>query len=402
MSKIAILGFGTVGSGVYEVVCTNAQSIARKAGSPIEVKYIVDIRDFPDHPQASLFTKDFADVLNDPEVDIVVEVIGGIQPAYTFTKSALEAGKSVVTSNKELVATHGHELLLTAKEHGVSYLFEASVGGGIPIIKPLNECLAANQIHEIAGILNGTTNYILTQMIKEGKDFSVALKDAQEKGYAEANPAADVDGIDACRKIAILTSLAFGKQVDSQAIHTEGISRLTLTDVSYADKLGYVIKLIGYGKKVGEQVLAYVAPMFVPKDHSLAIVNDVFNAILVNGNAIGDVMFYGRGAGKLPTASAVVADIIDIAKGTASNPYWTKADEGYLAPYHESRSRYFLRIPSSKQAQAQDRLKNTEFISLMEGEVGALTETMSVTDLHQTITGLDPIQVIRTLPEKEI
>ncbi len=314
MAKIAILGFGTVGSGVYEVLTTNAEGIEKRAGQAIEPAYIVDIREFPGHPAEKLFTKNFEDILNDKEVTVVAEVIGGATVAYEFTKKALRAGKSVVTSNKELVATHGAELLKLAEENGVTYLFEASVGGGIPIIHPLHQCLTANEITEIFGILNGTTNYILTRMIKDGQSFEEALKKAQELGYAEANPAADVEGIDACRKIAILADLAFGKEMNPDKISTEGITKITSRDVAAAEKLGCVIKLIGYCRKEDDRVYARVSPMVVPCESALSGVDDVFNAILVRGNAIGDAMFYGKGAGKLPTASAVVADIIDAAQ----------------------------------------------------------------------------------------
>lgn len=353
MAKIAVLGFGTVGSGVVEVIRKNEKSINKKTGEKIEIKYILDVRDFPDSPERHLLTKNIEDILQDDEVNIVVEVMGGIEPAYTYTKRALLSGKHVVTSNKELVATHGAELLAIAKEKNINYLFEASVGGGIPIIRPLNQCLAANEITEIQGILNGTTNYILTQMIKEGKSFETALKDAQDKGYAERNPAADVEGHDACRKIAILSSLVFGYQVDCNKIHTEGIDKISLEDVEYAELLGYVIKLLAVSKKVGQQVAAWVAPVLIDKEHPLAGVEDVFNAICVQGNAIGDVMFYGRGAGKLPTASAVVADIIDIARNIDRNNkyFWEKSDKEFLMDLGEIENRYFVRVKTTDKAE---------------------------------------------------
>jgi len=315
MVKIAILGFGTVGSGVYEIIKKNVAMINKKAGVDMEIKYILDIRDFSDHEEAHLFTNDFTKILEDGEVGVVVETMGGIHPAYEFTKSALEKGKNVVTSNKELVATYGSELLSVAYDHSVNYLFEASVGGGIPIIRPIHQCLAANNIQRITGILNGTTNYILTQMFREGKTFDVALADAQSKGYAERNPAADIEGFDACRKIAILSSLASGKQVDYNKIPTEGITKITLEDVKAADEMGYSIRLIGYADITDDKkVFARVGPMAVPIDNMLASVEDVFNAIMVRGDFVSDVMFYGKGAGKLPTASAVVADVIDSVK----------------------------------------------------------------------------------------
>lgn len=345
MIQIAILGYGTVGSGVYEITQKNAKSIKRKSGKEIVVKRILDLREFDDHPHKELFTKEFDDILNDSDISIVVETIGGLEPAYRFTKSALLAGKSVVTSNKELVATHGTELLRIAREQNVNYLFEASVGGGIPIIRPLNGCLAANEITEIFGILNGTTNYILTKMIKDGESFADALRQAQEKGYAERNPEADVEGHDACRKICILASLAFGKAVDADKIHTEGITNITLEDVREAADLGYVIKLIGYTKKTEDgRAICRVSPMLVPEDNPLSGVEDVFNAIMVRGDSIGDVMFYGRGAGKLPTASAVVADVIDIVKGADNKNFiWDEAPEGYMACYKEAVVSLFVR-----------------------------------------------------------
>lgn len=344
MIKIAILGYGTVGSGVYEIVQKNAKSMKRKSGKEIVVKRILDLRDFDDHPHKELFTKNYEDILTDAEISVVVETIGGLEPAYRFTKSALLAGKSVVTSNKELVATHGTELLRIAREQNVNYLFEASVGGGIPIIRPLHGCLAANEITEIFGILNGTTNYILTKMIKDGESFADALAQAQDKGYAERNPEADVEGHDACRKICILASLAFGKAVNADDIHTEGITNITLDDVRLAESMGYVIKLIGYTKSIGEQAICRVSPMLIPDDNPLSGVEDVFNAIMVRGDSIGDVMFYGRGAGKLPTASAVVADVIDIVKGADNKNFiWQSAPDNYMACYKEAVVSLFVR-----------------------------------------------------------
>lgn len=347
MVKAAIMGFGTVGGGVYEILRKNAQKIKKSAKREIDVKYILDIRDFDDHPEKNLFTKDFNDILNDPEISVVAEVMGGLHPAYEFTKSLLQSGKSVVTSNKELVATYGAQLLEIAEQNGATYMFEASVGGGIPIIRPMHRCLAANNINKILGILNGTTNYILTQMIKEGKAFDEALADAQSKGYAERNPAADIEGHDACRKIAILASLASGKTVDYSKIVTEGITNITLDDVKCAGKLGFVIKLIGYAELDGEKVFARVSPMLISKSNPLAGVEDVFNAIMVKGDCVGDVMFYGPGAGKLPTASAVVADIIDCVKG-AENMSWTDSDEDILVDINDTSSSYFIRTAKDK------------------------------------------------------
>ncbi len=312
MIKVAIMGHGTVGSGVYEVFDMNAEKIARTVGEPVEVKYVLDLRDFSSLPYGNKFVTDFSVIENDPEVTVVAEVMGGVGAAYQFTKRCLEAGKSVCTSNKELVATKGEELLKIAEEHGVNYMFEASVGGGIPIIRPMLQCLAANEILEIRGILNGTTNYILTEMIKKGVSFDDALKQAQANGYAEKDPTADIEGHDACRKISILSDIAFGDKFDPNEASCEGITKITLQDVEEAGKLGYVIKLIGRAVRCEDgTAYAYVAPHLIEKTHPLAAVEDVFNAIMIDGNATGDVMFYGKGAGKLATASAVVADMMD-------------------------------------------------------------------------------------------
>ncbi len=344
MINIAILGYGVVGSGVYEVIEKNKEGIKVRSGREINVKRVLDLREFEDHPRKEIFTKDFNDILNDDEISVVVEAMGGVKPAYEFTKAALEAGMSVVTSNKELVATHGTELLKIAEDKNSNYLFEASVGGGIPVIRPLHNCLAANEVVEIFGILNGTTNYILTKMIKEGISFDTALKQAQEKGYAERNPAADVEGHDAARKICILSSLAFGKEVDVNRVYTEGITNVSLDDVSGASQMGYVIKLIGYTKQLDGKALCRVSPMLVPKNSPLSMVDDVFNAIMVRGNMVGDVMFYGAGAGKLPTASAVVGDVIDIAKSDDNKRFsWQPADMSYNASHADARVKLFVR-----------------------------------------------------------
>lgn len=343
MVKVAVLGYGTVGSGVVEVLRTNQESINKKAGKAIELKYVLDLRNFPGSSIEDVLTHDFDDILNDDEVKVVAEVMGGIEPAYTFVKKALLKGKSVTTSNKELVAKHGAELLEIAKEKNVNFLFEASVGGGIPIIRPLNQSLTADEIFEITGILNGTTNFILSKMADEGTDFETVLKEAQELGYAERNPEADVEGYDACRKIAILSSLAFGMHVDYEDIYTEGITKITEKDMEYAKKLDLDIKLLATSKKIGNKVYAMVAPMLVNREHPLSHVHGVFNAILIKGNVIGDVMFYGRGAGKLPTASAVVADIIDAVKHMERNiiSFWStkKMD---LMPIDEAPMRYLI------------------------------------------------------------
>ena len=314
MEQIAVLGYGVVGSGAVEVLDRNSDRIARNAGQEIRVKYILDVRDFPGSPYENLLVKDFETIVNDPEIAVVVEVIGGVGAALEFTRRSLSAGKSVVTSNKELVAAHGCELLKLAGENGVNYLFEASVGGGIPIIRPVAQCIAANIINEIYGVLNGTTNYILTEMGKNGAAFSTALEDAQRKGYAESDPSSDIDGHDACRKICILSSLAFGRHVYPDHVSTEGIRDVTVDDMRFAAEMGYKIKLLGRARTVGDKIAVYVAPHLISNDNLLAGVDGVMNGIVVRGNAVGDLMFYGAGAGKLPTASAVAADVIDAVK----------------------------------------------------------------------------------------
>ena len=347
MVKIAIMGHGTVGSGVVEVLTTHADSITSRAKQEIEIKYILDLRDFPDSPLADRFTNSFDDILNDPEILVVVEVMGGLHPAYDYVKSCLEAGKSVVTSNKELVAAKGAELLKIAQEKNLNFLFEASVGGGIPIIRPMSQCLAANDVVEVAGILNGTTNFILTKMINEDMSFEDALALAQKLGYAERNPAADVEGHDACRKICILASLAYGKHVYPDQVHTEGITNITLADVKYADAWGGVVKLIGEVSKTPDGRLhSIVCPMFIPRDSQLANVDDVFNGIMVRGDATGDVVFYGKGAGKLPTASAVVADVIDCVKHIQARKYlfWEDGSPDYVADYLDAEVAMYVRL----------------------------------------------------------
>ena len=314
MAVIAVLGYGTVGSGVVEVMRTNKERIESKAGQPIDIKYVLDLRDFPGDPVQDIITHNYDDILNDPEVEVVVEVMGGTNPAYTFVKSALQNGKSVCTSNKELVAAHGAELMRVAKENNVNFLYEASVGGGIPIIRPINRSMTSDKIEEITGILNGTTNYMLTKMTEEDLEYNDVLSDAQAKGYAERNPDADVEGYDACRKIAILASLATEKTVSYDEIYTEGITHISKTDIAYVKKMGGVVKLLAKAEFDGDKVWAMVAPTIVMPDNPLSMVNDVFNAILLKGNMLGDVMFYGRGAGKLPTASAVVSDIVEAVK----------------------------------------------------------------------------------------
>ncbi len=345
MVNIAVLGYGTVGSGVVEVINTNHASINKKAGQDINIKYVLDLRDFPGDPIQEKIVHDYNIILNDDEINIVVEVMGGVEPAYTFVKSALERGKSVATSNKELVAKHGSELIALAKEKNINFLFEASVGGGIPIIRPLNQSLTADEICEITGILNGTTNFILSKMRQEGSDFDDVLKEAQALGYAERNPAADVEGYDACRKIAILSSLAYGRQVDYEDVYTEGITNISAKDIAFAEHFGYAIKLLGSSKRVDGQIYCMVAPALVTETNPLYSVNGVFNAIFVNGNVLGDVMFYGRGAGKLPTASAVVSDIVDEVKHLHTNimTKWSSR-KLELADIADSKKQFFVRV----------------------------------------------------------
>lgn len=334
----AIMGHGVVGSGVAEILIEREHLISEKIKDDIFVKYILDLRDFPNLPYSQKFTKDFNDILNDPEVKIVVEVMGGVNPAYEFTKKCLLCGKSVVSSNKELVAAKGDELLRIAEENNVNYLFEASVGGGIPILRPMAQCLAANKITKIAGILNGTTNFILNKMIVDNMDFADALKLAQEKGYAEKDPAADIEGHDACRKICILSSLGFGNHVYPEQVNCEGITNISLTDVEYADFFNCVIKLIGSSERLEDGTIsARVRPTLVSREHMLSGVNGVFNAIMVTGDETGDVLFYGKGAGKLPTASAVCADVIDCAKHLNARKYfsWDSAKDNFVASYDE-------------------------------------------------------------------
>ncbi len=346
MLKVAIMGHGTVGSGVYDVFAQNAAQIAKAVGEEVEVKYVLDLRDFSKLSYADKFVTDFSVIENDPEVCVVAEVMGGVGAAYEFSKRCLKAGKSVCTSNKELVAVHGEELLALAKEYNVNYLFEASVGGGIPLIRPMMQCLAANQIEEICGILNGTTNYILSQMIHNGVAFDDALRQAQKMGYAENDPTADIEGHDACRKICILSDLAFGDKIDPDEVSCQGISGITLDDVAAASELGYVIKLIGRAKRTESgKIFAFVAPHLVPKTSPLACVEDVFNGILVTGNMVGEVMFYGQGAGKHATASAVVADMMDaIAHREKRRPVeWGDGSRKLLLPIDQLESAWYVR-----------------------------------------------------------
>ncbi|MCM1325035.1 MAG: homoserine dehydrogenase [Bacteroidales bacterium] len=350
MIHVAVLGYGTVGSGVVEVIEKNKEMVNKKATCELEVKYILDLRDFPDDPYAKdKVVHDFNLIAEDEDVQIVCETMGGVGAAYEFTKKALEAGKSVCTSNKELVAKHGPELLEIAKSHNCNYLFEASVGGGIPIIRPLNYSLTAEKIESITGILNGTTNYILSKMDKDGADFESVLKEAQEKGYAERNPEADVEGHDACRKIAILSSLMLGKNVDSEKIFTEGITKISAEDFLYAKEADCSIKLLAVSRALEDgTALAMVSPCMISMENPLAMVNDVFNAVLVRGNMLGDSMYYGKGAGKLPTASAVVSDVIDCARhqGKVITCFWDK-EEALLADVTETKRAFFVRAKTA-------------------------------------------------------
>ena len=402
MINVAILGFGTVGSGVAEVLTTNGALIDQRVGEQVRVKYIVDIRDFPDSPYKDLFEKDFSVVEADPEVNVVVETIGGAKIALDFTTRALKAGKSVVTSNKELVATHGYELLQLAKEHGCNYLFEASVGGGIPVLRPMSNCLAANQIEEVTGILNGTTNYILTRMIRAGLSFDQALKEAQANGYAEQDPTADVDGHDACRKTCILAALAFGQHVYPEQVPTQGIRDVTLEDVAYADSCGYKIKLLGRCMQTQEgKICAFTAPHLVEGSNPLAGVEDVFNAIAIHGNAVGDVMFYGPGAGKLPTASAVVADVIDLAKDLKSDRRnaWGPGAPDLVVSSDILSSRWYVRAQMSMEAAraAFHDLQPLARSGAPAGEVAFLTGAMTEPELRQRLQGVEVSSMFRVL-----
>jgi homoserine dehydrogenase len=398
MIKIAILGYGTIGSGVVEVLRTNRESIAKRAGSEIGVKYILDLRDFPGDPMQEKVVHDYEVIANDPEVQVVVEAMGGVEPAYTFVKRALLAGKNVTTSNKALVAKHGAELIAIAKEQSINFLFEASVGGGIPIIRPLNSSLTADEIEEITGILNGTTNYMLSKMTFEGLEFDDVLKDAQSRGYAEADPTADIEGYDACRKIAILTSLVCGQQVDFEEIYTEGITKITATDIKYAKAMGRVIKLLATSRKTLDGYYAMVAPYMLSQQHPLYSVNDVFNAIFVHGNVLGDAMFYGSGAGKLPTASAVVADIVDIAKHLHKNILisWNSR-KMELVDCKKAKSRFFVRTRNGADT-IMAAFGNVEWVEApgVTGEMGFLTEEMTEEEYERRAGGLQNVlQMIR-------
>lgn len=394
--KIAVMGYGTIGSGVVEVLRINKEKIAKRAGEPVEVKYILDLREFPGDPMEDAIVHDYQTIANDPEIGIVVETMGGVEPAYTFVKAMLEAGKQVTTSNKNLVAAKGAELIKIAREHGVNFQFEASVGGGIPIIRPLNKCLTADEIEEITGILNGTTNYMLTKMSDEGADFDEVLKDAQAKGYAEKDPTADIEGHDPCRKIAILTSLVAGKQIDFEDIHCEGITKITAVDIKYAKAMDRSIKLLASSKKVGDSYSCLVAPYMLKSTHPLCGVNGVFNGIFVRGNVLGDAMFYGSGAGKLPTASAVVADVVDMVKHQHTNIYidWSQ-EKLEIVDYKDSVNAFFVRTTSDKAA-VEAAFGNVEYVENVEaGEIGFVTGEMTEADFEEKSAKIEVLNRIR-------
>jgi homoserine dehydrogenase len=393
------MGHGVVGSGVAEILLTHKQKLFAGLGEEIYIKKILDLREFPDSPIADRFTKDFEEIINDREIRVVAEVMGGLRPAYDFVKRCLKAGKSVVTSNKELVAAHGAELLAIAKEENVNFMFEASVGGGIPIIRPMNQCLVANKVGEVAGILNGTTNFILTKMIQDGMTFADALKLAQDLGFAERNPAADIEGHDACRKICILASLAYGRHVYPESVHTEGITAITLEDVNMAEAFGYVIKLIGRVKKLDDGKIDIItAPMLVPFKSQLSNIDNEFNGIMVRGDCTGDVVFYGKGAGKLPTASAVVADIVDCCKHLKARRFlfWADGDGSNIIDWRDSVSAMFVRLTGDDAVAKAEKVFG-EITTVSGGsELGVLTGEMSYREFESKCQALeaDGVQVL--------
>lgn len=402
MINVSVLGYGTVGSGVVQVIYDNNELISKRVGDKVEVKYILDLRDFPGDPYEAKVTHDFEDIINDKDVSIICETMGGINPAYTFSKRALEAGKSVCTSNKELVAAHGPELLQIAKAHNCNYFFEASVGGGIPVIRPINECLTAEKIDCIQGILNGTTNYMLTKMENEGADYNEVLKEAQDLGYAERNPEADVEGYDACRKIAILSSLMYGQTVNYENIYTEGITKITPIDFKYAKELHKTIKLIAMSKEDENGKFAIVSPRLIGEDSPLSAVKDVFNGILVHSNMLDTSMYYGRGAGKLATASAVVGDVIDAAKRAdkTATIIWDEA-KADLGDVLELSQQYFVRVSGNADDMKETVTKafgEVTFVTLSgeTSEFGFVTKEMKEADYKkaaESVTGI--ISMIR-------
>ncbi len=401
MVQVAIMGYGTIGSGVAEILDQNADQIKKGCGQDVALKYVLDLRDFPGSPVEDKIVHDFQVIEQDPEVSVVVETMGGLNPAYPFVKASLLAGKHVVTSNKALVAAHGTELLAIAKEKNVNFFFEASVGGGIPIIRPLYRCLKGEKIVEITGILNGTTNYILTKMDKEGASFETVLKEAQALGYAERNPEADVEGYDTCRKIAILTAMATGKEVNYEDISTEGITKITDVDFKYADKLGTSVKLFGTSRMDGEEVHAWVAPVMIGKDHPLYAVNDVFNGIMVKGNMLGTSMFYGSGAGKLPTASAVIADIMEAVENADHHVVLGWSSERLaIADQKTSVHRYFVRVEGTGaelEKAAASTFGNAEVVKLdsLSDEFALLTGEMSEAAYADCAAALEKTAKIR-------
>lgn len=391
--KVAIMGYGTIGSGVAEILRVNRDVIAKRAGEPLELKYVLDLREFKGDPVEHLIVHDYETIVNDPEVDIVVETMGGVEPAYTFVKAMLEKGKHVTTSNKALVAEKGAELIRIAREHKVNFLFEASVGGGIPIIRPLLSSLTGDVVEEITGIVNGTTNYMLTKMAKEGSDFDEVLKEAQANGYAEKDPTADVEGHDACRKIAILTSLVCGQQVDYRDIPTEGITKISAADIKYANALGKVIKLLARSKKVGDTYVCRVAPYLLGPSHPLHHVDDVFNAIFVHGNMFGDGMFYGSGAGKLPTASAVVGDMVAMAKHIDKNIYLEWEEEPLiLSNPNQQENTFFVRTSASKE-EIEAAFYHVEYVDAgIPDEIGFITVKMTEADFARKLESVSDVR----------
>ena len=392
MIQVAVFGYGTVGSGVVEVLQTNQDMIDKKSEEQVRLKFVLDLRDFPEDPIQKYIVHDVDVILNDPEVNIICETMGGLKVAYDYTKRALEAGKSVCTSNKELVAAYGPELIKIAKEHKCNYLFEASVGGGIPIIRPLNNSLSSEKIDGITGILNGTTNYILTKMAREGSSFETVLKEAQELGYAERNPEADVEGHDAGRKIAILSSLMYGKNVKYENVYMEGITKITFEDFAYAKAMNHSIKLLATSKDEDGKSYAMVAPFMISENYPLYSVNDVFNGIYVHSNMLGDSMYYGRGAGKLPTASAVIADVVDCARHMGKNItcFWD-AEEKELCGIDDVEFTYFVRVKNEAAAQVKEVFGDVKEIrvSNVEGEFGFITEKMMEKDFKAKAAQLD-------------
>ena len=402
--NVAIMGFGVVGSGVAEVIASNADHIAKHSRVDLRLSHILDIREFPDSAFAAYMTKDVNDILSDDDTHIVVETMGGVNPAYEFTRKCLESGKSVVTSNKAVVAAKGTELLQIARDRNLNYLMEASVGGGIPLIRPLTQSLAGETIQEISGILNGTTNYILTKMSREGESFEKALRNAQELGYAERNPEADVEGHDTCRKIAILTALATGKETNFELVHTEGITAITEKDFRYAKKLGMQIKLIGASRIGAEKVSIFVVPMMLEDGNPLYAISDVYNGVMVTGKTLGRVMFYGSGAGKLPTANAVVSDIVEIANGNLARniPFGWGAEKQSLLPFEDEKFRYFVRFTGSydeKIGAIRAALGTVQVVTLPEfdgEEFAVLTEKLEESKIARTLAGFEGVlQVIR-------